>query len=89
MGNYKGINLTWRDAETGHLFELQFHTPDSFWINKGEHLFYEIKRLPDGDPGDTGEWGLTKAEANALSKEMWSHAALPDGADELALALGR
>ncbi|MEU8232713.1 hypothetical protein AB0C12_24290 [Actinoplanes sp. NPDC048967] len=89
MGNYKGINLTWRDPETGHLFELQFHTPDSFWINKGEHLYYEIKRLPEGDPGDTGEWGLTKQEAKELSTEMWSHADLPDGADDLDFALGR
>ncbi|MCA2214130.1 ALF repeat-containing protein [Jidongwangia harbinensis] len=82
MGPYKGLNLTWRDPETGHLFELQFHTPESFKINKVEHPFYEIGRLP-------GEGTfLTKAEANAVSKGLWATVPTPPGAKEFVFALG-
>lgn len=49
-GNYKGLNLTWRDPETGHLFELQFHTPDSFWINKSEHFTTSSNGSPTWSP---------------------------------------
>jgi hypothetical protein len=87
MGNYKGINTTWRDPSTGHLFELQFHTPDSFWVNKSEHTFYEIGRLP----GESSSgWGLTKEQAKAISEAMWSDAnvPVPTGAGQLSFATG-
>ncbi|BEL11046.1 hypothetical protein Q0Z83_092370 [Actinoplanes sichuanensis] len=88
MGNYRGLNLTWRDGETGHLFELQFHTPDSFWINKAEHYFFELTRLPKTD-GKVGELELTQKAAEEISVGMWSHVTPPPGAADLNLPLGR
>ncbi len=87
-GNYKGLNLTWRDPRTGSLFELQFHTADSFWVNKAEHPFYEISRLPDLEPGDMTEWGLTIEQAQAISDGMWSTVGVPTGAGDLSFPLG-
>jgi hypothetical protein len=43
---YKGINTTWRDRETGHLFELQFHTESSLLAKTLEHPWYQLTRIP-------------------------------------------
>ena len=43
---YKGINSFWRDPETGHVFEMQFHTQDSFDAKMDTHELYEQARLP-------------------------------------------
>lgn len=43
---YKGINSTWRDRETGHLFELQFHTESSLLAKTLEHPWYQLTRIP-------------------------------------------
>ncbi|OKI36415.1 hypothetical protein A6A25_21985 [Saccharothrix sp. CB00851] len=47
VGGYPGINMTWRDKATGQVFEIQFHTPDSYTAKTVEHLIYEQKRLPN------------------------------------------
>jgi hypothetical protein len=44
-GNYQGINSTWRDPATGQLFEMQFHTPESFAAKQTTHDLYEQARL--------------------------------------------
>ncbi|MBF9132518.1 hypothetical protein I0C86_26720 [Plantactinospora sp. S1510] len=89
MGNYKGINVTWRDPRTGHLFELQFHTPDSFWVNRAEHPFYEIGRLePEPGAPSPSAWGITKKEAEKISEAMWATVLDPKGADKLNFPLG-
>src|SRR5260370_11666371 len=38
---YKGINSQWRDAESGQLFEVQFHTPASWDAKQLTHDSYE------------------------------------------------
>lgn len=43
---YKGINSFWRDPRTGHVFEMQFHTRDSFAAKTDTHDIYEQARLP-------------------------------------------
>ncbi|MFI7547673.1 hypothetical protein [Actinoplanes sp. NPDC049599] len=88
MGNYKGINTTWRDPVTGHLFEVQFHTPDSFWVNKLEHPFYEIGRLPTVEGLEASAWGLTKREAKGFSKAMWETVEVPEDAEKLDFPVG-
>ncbi len=44
-GNYQGINSTWKDPATGQLFEMQFHTPESFAAKQTTHDLYEQARL--------------------------------------------
>lgn len=44
---YQGINSAWRDPETGQVFEVQFHTPESFDAKMTTHDLYELIRLPD------------------------------------------
>lgn len=48
---YQGINSAWRDATSGQVFEVQFHTPDSFDAKMITHDLYEQIRLP-GTPPD-------------------------------------
>jgi hypothetical protein len=44
---YKGINVTLR-AKTGDLMELQFHTPESFFVKQRiNHKLYEESRILD------------------------------------------
>ena len=44
---YQGINTTWHDPATGHSFEVQFHTPESFDAKTATHGLYEEIRLPE------------------------------------------
>jgi hypothetical protein len=43
---YRGINSFWRDPGTGHVFEMQFHTQESFDAKMVTHELYEEQRLP-------------------------------------------
>lgn len=47
---YQGINSWWRDPSTGHTFEMQFHTPESFEAKMVTHDLYEQLRLPGVSP---------------------------------------
>ena len=38
---YKGVNTRWRDHESGLLFEVQFHTPESRDAKQQTHAAYE------------------------------------------------
>jgi hypothetical protein len=67
---YKGINSTWRDRETGHLFELQIHTPSSLSAKTVEHPWYQLTRIP----------GLTQLEADfAKAQSAMLFAEVPTG----------
>lgn len=44
--DYQGINSFWRDPQTGHVFEMQFHTQESFDAKMVTHGLYEEARLP-------------------------------------------
>jgi hypothetical protein len=39
--DYRGINSRWRDAESGALLEIQFHTPESWEAKQKTHDIYE------------------------------------------------
>ncbi len=39
--DYRGINTRWRNPESGYLFEVQFHTPQSFEAKQRTHDAYE------------------------------------------------
>lgn len=73
---YVGINSTWRDG-SGRLFEVQFHTPDSFHVKDAvTHSWYEEWRLPDTSPA-------RKAELKALQDDAFAEVAHPPGADDI------
>lgn len=73
---YMGINTKWLDPKTGSYFEMQFHTPDSFQINKREHSVYEQIRNPE----TTAE---QKAALQRISEQMWGVVTMPAGTDLL------
>lgn len=73
---YRGLNTTWRDPRTGQFFEMQFHTKDSFVMNREEHPLYEKWRHPDSTPEE-------KAAARAESFKMWETVEMPVDADLL------
>lgn len=39
--DYRGVNSRWRDAESGVLFEVQFHTPESWEAKQRTHDIYQ------------------------------------------------
>lgn len=69
---YQGINTTWRDPSTGHSFEVQLHTPESFAAKGAPDV-----SLPDGAatgarggvyaPEPVGEYGGAESIVDALS----------------------
>ncbi|WP_432145972.1 hypothetical protein [Streptomyces sp. bgisy084] len=59
---YKGINSTWRDPASGKVFELQFHTADSFTAKMDGHILYETERLPGVSPEEISAIKAEQAE---------------------------
>ncbi len=47
---YQGINTWWRDPGSGQIFEVQFHTPESFDAKMVTHDLYKQRRIPGVDP---------------------------------------
>ena len=73
---YKGINSTWRDPVSGQVFELQFHTADSFTAKMDGHALYEKERLP----------GVTPKELAAIKTEqadLFGRVPVPHGAGDI------
>ncbi len=70
---YKGINVVLRspkDPASGaapQLFEVQFHTPDSYRINKTTHEIYERKRLL---VNGSREWTELDAEGRLIADQI-------------------
>ncbi|MEU1211267.1 hypothetical protein ABZ424_02140 [Streptomyces sp. NPDC005790] len=89
---YKGINSTWRDPLSGQIFELQFHTADSFVAKMDGHALYEKERLP----GNTSD---ELAAIRAEQSELFGKVPIPrdagairlgaHSADDVASAFGR
>lgn len=73
---YKGINTTWRDPGTGKLFELQFHTPESFYAKTASHDIYERLRLP-------GIAAAERVDLTARNYEVFSELEVPERATAL------
>jgi hypothetical protein len=40
--SYQGVNSSWMDHQTGQLFEVQVHTPESWQAKQASHRSYEI-----------------------------------------------
>jgi len=73
---YLGINAVFVTPE-GAMFELQFHTPDSFYAkDKGTHdLYEEQRRLDPADP--------RYIELEMLQQDVFNGVERPEGADKL------
>jgi hypothetical protein len=75
---YKGINSTWRDPSTGQIFEVQFHTPESFAAKMDTHVLYEKGRLP----------GISREDFDAIQaaqNDLFDRVPVPHGADSIRL----
>ncbi|MEU5883204.1 hypothetical protein [Spirillospora sp. NPDC047279] len=73
---YQGINSTWRDPRTGQIFEVQFHTQQSFWAKTVTHGLYKRIRLP----------GTSREEVSRLEREqddIFDDVPVPDGAPDI------
>ncbi|MGW3120958.1 hypothetical protein ACWDBW_28060 [Streptomyces sp. NPDC001107] len=75
---YKGINSTWRDPVSGRVFEVQFHTPDSFAAKMDGHVLYEKERLPGVSPEE-----LTAIRAH--QGELFGKVPVPHGVEAISL----
>ena len=73
-GKYKGINSSW-ETKSGQVFELQFHTQDSFDMKQdGTHELYEEVRKP-------GVTDARKAEIDVELREKFTSVPIPDRAE--------
>jgi hypothetical protein len=72
---YKGINSQWRDADSGQLFEVQFHTPASWDAKQHTHDSYEKIENPATTPQE-------RARLRAYQREVAASVAIPPGALE-------
>ncbi|MFI6292160.1 hypothetical protein ACIBEJ_11295 [Nonomuraea sp. NPDC050790] len=73
--DYKGVNTRWRTAE-GDLFEVQFHTPESFAAKQETHAAYE--RLRDPKVSDADKESLEEEQ-----REVSARVSIPEGVEEL------
>ena len=72
---YKGINSQWRDADSGQLFEIQFHTQASWDAKQYTHDSYEKIQ----DPATTPE---ERARLRNHQREVVASVVIPPGALE-------
>ena len=73
---YKGINSSWEDPATGKVFEVQFHTPESFTTKTVSHDLYVEMKVP----------GISRESYAALKAEndqLFENLTVPPGAAEL------
>ena len=80
--SYQGINVNLKTPE-GVVFELQFHTPDSYDTKEDKtHTYYEIQR----DENTTAE---EKAEATRIMDELFALVPVPEGVRQLKYATAK
>jgi hypothetical protein len=74
--SYKGINVQMK-APDGQVFELQFHTPESFWAkDEGTHaIFEEMRKLQKGSP----EWEALNEKQMEIARQL----KVPDGIEKI------
>jgi len=62
---YRGINSNWVTPD-GMVFEVQFHTPQSFMTKELNHHDYEVQReIAGGREGDPGLWDALTSSMEA------------------------
>jgi hypothetical protein len=74
--DYKGLNSRWRDTESGQLFEVQFHTPQSWDAKQKTHDAYEEMAAPTTPPEEI-------ARLQAYQREVTASVVIPPGALEI------
>ncbi len=72
--SYKGINTRMQTTD-GVIFELQFHTQESYDAKMVGHEYYEIVRSENATQAE-------KDEAEAKSNELFAKIPIPEGAPE-------
>jgi hypothetical protein len=70
---YKGINSQWRDTHGGPLFEIQFHTPDSWEAKQRTHDSYEKIDHPATPPEE-------RMRLRVFQREVMLSVTVPPGA---------
>jgi hypothetical protein len=78
---YKGVNSVLRTPD-GVLFELQFHTEDSFRVKMGQHVDYETMR----DPARSAQ---EQFEAYERMRSNWEAIEVPEGVESVGNLLVR
>ncbi|MEO3751586.1 hypothetical protein [Streptomyces sp. B6B3] len=73
---YKGINSTWCDPVSGQIFEVQFHTPESFAAKMDTHGLYETQRLPGVSPDEV-------ARLQAQQDQIFNDVPVPGDAGDI------
>jgi hypothetical protein len=63
---YKGINSQWRDPASGHIFEVQFHTQDSWEAKQKTHAAYEKIESPETAAADRAKLREYQRDTSAL-----------------------
>lgn len=74
--DYKGVNSRWRDPGSGQLFEVQFHTPQSWDAKQATHDAYEKMAAPTTPPEEV-------ARLQSYQREITASVAIPPGALEI------
>ncbi|NLU68976.1 ATP nucleotide 3'-pyrophosphokinase [Streptomyces sp. HNM0574] len=72
---YKAVNAAWREPG-GHVYEVQFHTPESKQAQETTHKLYEEQRLPSTPPE-------RREELQAQQGEIFAAVPVPAGAVDL------
>ncbi|WP_240163152.1 hypothetical protein [Mycolicibacterium sphagni] len=75
---YQGINSFWSDPVSGQVFELQFHTPESFNAKMSTHVLYEEHRSPFTP-------AVRRDELEALQDEIFGAVPTPTSAPDIQL----
>ncbi|SER56884.1 hypothetical protein SAMN05421870_102534 [Streptomyces qinglanensis] len=73
---YKAVNSAWTAPRSGHVLEVQFHTPGGKQAQLRTHKLYEEQRLPSTSP----------ARAQELQREqdrIFAAVPVPEGAAAL------
>jgi predicted metal-dependent phosphoesterase TrpH len=74
--DYKGVNTRWRDP-TGHIFEVQFHTPESYQAKQITHPAYERLRTGSSAEGLSPELDDERPELEAFQRTVTAHIPIP------------
>ncbi|RLU82990.1 ATP nucleotide 3'-pyrophosphokinase [Streptomyces griseocarneus] len=72
----KGIGSSWRDPQSGHVFEVQFHTPSSKWAQDVTRKLREEQRL-------RGTSAERARELQEQQEAIFASIPVPDGAPTL------
>ena len=70
---YKGINSQWRDRASGQLFEVQFHTQESWEAKQITHAAYEKIESPETTAAD-------RARLREYQRDVTAQIPIPPGA---------